>query len=92
LNLEGSESLKRISRRWGIKEEEAIENITIRAKLREMLVDLASIRGGEYLGPLWLIRSNEFLWGRIGQSTDPMKMSEGFEDWLSGRSGVEALS
>jgi len=91
LDLENSATIRRISRSWGITTKEALGNIRIRAKLKESLVHLASLKGLEYLGPHWLLRSNEFLWNGMESNSDPHVMCEEFETWLSRRSGVETV-
>ena len=91
LDLDGSETLERIARSWGITPEEAVENVRVRARLREMLVSFAHTKGQEYLEPRWLLRSNEFLWQGMGSESDPGCHCEDFDRWLLGRSGVEAI-
>ena len=91
LDLEGSEILERISGKWGITPEESIENIRVRARLRESLVNLARVKGKEYLNPSWLLRSNDFLLHSMNSGQDAESLCERFDEWLSRRGGVETI-
>jgi hypothetical protein len=92
LHLKGSETLRRISESWGIEEERSLENIMIRVRMRDKLVNLASKRGPEFLSPLWLCRCNEFLWKEtaLPEST-PELIESNFNEWLVRRVGAEDI-
>jgi len=60
-----SETILRIAESWNMTYQEAIENIQVRASMREALVDAARMKGTEYLDPEWVSRSNEFFWQQM---------------------------
>ena len=92
LDLKGSETLRRISDSWGIEEERSLENIMMRARMRDRLVNLASKRGPEFLSPRWLCMCNEFLWHEIAASDSTPELIEAdFAEWLVRRVGAEDI-
>ncbi|NYT12489.1 MAG: type II/IV secretion system ATPase subunit [Methanomassiliicoccales archaeon] len=92
LNLKGSDTMRRISESWGIEEEQSLENIMMRTRIRDRLVNIASKRGPEFLSPLWLCRCNEFLWKEMTYPDSTPEMIEAnFNEWLVRRVGAEDI-
>ncbi len=71
-NLEATDTFKRtsekigsIARSWGITYEAAIENINVRAFIRQKIVETAEIKGNALLRPEWIAEANDMFWNLV---------------------------
>jgi archaeal flagellar protein FlaI len=86
-SLGSSALVARIASSWGITVSEALDNIQARSSMRKALLDAAAISGPQYLGPQWVKRCNEFLWGRVdGGDRDYPAIADDFRSYVLGAS------
>jgi flagellar protein FlaI len=75
--------VERVARSWGIGYEEAVQNILLRGRMRQMMVEAQRHSAADLLGPGAVCACNEFLWERIERSrTDPEAVLEDFRERL----------
>ena len=69
--LEGSERIKHIADSWGIRYEEALEQIQLRATYRERLVELSRrAKRPELVSAEWVGKSNAAFWDIMERATE----------------------
>ena len=59
--LTSSGAIRRIMSEIGITEAEMLEEISVRAAMREFLSEMSKRHGGGFLGPEWIVMANDFL-------------------------------
>lgn len=69
--------------------EEALENIGLRAEMREFLNHMHARHGKNFLGPEWVCHANEFMWRNLESGkTDTKSILEGFKNWFGKVNGI----
>ncbi len=78
--LRGSEKVRSIARSWGLSPDEAVQNIRLRARVKEELVAFARARGSSsVLSAKWVADSNDALWAILERRV--RDYSGALEDW-----------
>ena len=83
-----SERIATIAASWNMSMEEAIENIHMRAKYRQMMIDYAKEHNKpQLLSAEWVSKSNSTFWNliekhRVGSKIDNNKVIEDWEKWF----------
>ncbi|MBS3816917.1 MAG: type II/IV secretion system ATPase subunit [Candidatus Thermoplasmatota archaeon] len=84
-----SEKIGEIANSWGLSYSEAVENIKLRAKIREKMVKVAEKKDNEeLLGPEWVAKANNKFWNLIskyGAERDYHKIEEEWMNWFEER-------
>lgn len=84
-----SEVVSRIADSWNMTYEEAVENIHVRARIREALIEAGRTKGAMYLDPEWTCMSNELLWQHMDSgSRDYDAILEELRCRISDKGGV----
>jgi len=94
--LEATDYLKRnskkigeIARSWGLSYNEAVQNIKLRAKIKEKMVNTAEKKEkNELLDPKWVTKANSKFWTLIskhGQEKDYSKIENKWMEWFDKR-------
>jgi len=94
--LEATDYLKRnsqkigeIARSWGLSYNEAVQNIKLRAKIKEKMVKTAEKKDkNELLNPEWVTKANSKFWtliSKYGQEKDYRKIGSKWMDWFEKR-------
>ncbi len=60
-----SERVGHIARSWSMSYEQAIENINLRASIREKMVEKSRTKGMELLSPAWVSEANDRFWNLV---------------------------
>lgn len=60
-----SEKIGEIARSWGLTYQQAIENINLRAYIREEMVKASKVKGDSILKPAWIAEANDRFWNLI---------------------------
>jgi len=84
-----SQKIGEIARSWGLSYNEAVQNIKLRAKIKEKLVKTADEKDkNELLNPRWVTKANSKFWtliSKYGQSKDYAKIEEKWMEWFEKR-------
>ncbi len=84
-----STKIGEIAYSWGLSYNEAIENIELRASMREEMVKAAREKENkELLSPEWVAKSNSKFWSLIskyGEEKDYSKIEDKWNDWFEKR-------
>lgn len=88
--LEPTDHLKRnskkigsIARDWGMTYEKAVENIELRAYIREKMVKVSEKKGEQLLTPTWVARVNDKFWNLIEKHHESGSYKDVKEDWTT---------
>lgn len=69
--------------------EEALENIRLRAAMREFLNNMYNKHGKDFLGPEWVSHANEYMWRNLESGkTDAENILQGFKKWFGKVNGI----
>jgi type IV secretory pathway ATPase VirB11/archaellum biosynthesis ATPase len=77
----GSERIGAIASAWSLTIEEALENIRIRAAIRESLVRESRSRP-DFLSAAWTARANAAFWSRVEDGLQGRELLEGWTSWF----------
>jgi len=77
-----SERIGKIARSWSMSYEQAIENINLRAFMREKMVEVSKNKGMELLGPEWVSEVNDKFWNLIEEYQGTGSHQDIKRDWL----------
>ncbi|MFW6064444.1 MAG: ATPase, T2SS/T4P/T4SS family [Candidatus Natronoplasma sp.] len=84
-----SQKIGEIARSWGLSYNEAVQNIKLRAKIKEKMVKTAEKRDkNELLNPRWVTKANSKFWtliSKYGRSKDYNKIEEKWIEWFEKR-------
>ncbi len=84
-----SEKIGEVARDWGLSYSEAIENIKVRARIREkMVLEAIEKKKDELLGPKWVAKTNSKFWELISKYSsdrDYDKIEKRWTDWFEKR-------
>lgn len=84
-----SKKIGKIARSWGLSYNEAIENIKLRARLREEMVNASKeLDKEELLGPEWVAKTNSKFWHLISKYKDERdygRIESEWKDWFEKR-------
>jgi len=84
-----SQKIGEVARSWGLSYNEAVQNIKLRAKIKEKMVKTAEKRDkNELLNPKWVTKANSKFWtliSKYGRSKDYNKIEEKWIDWFEKR-------
>ncbi len=82
----GSRVIKSIAESWGMDYEDALNNIMLRAKIKDALVRRAEDTGNlRYLSERWVNAANNKMWSLIAKSVEEegvVEYSRIYEEWL----------
>jgi len=81
-----SERIRAIAEAWSLSYEEALENIRVRAAIREALVE-ASPERPETLSADWVARANSAYWSLVEDGTHGDDLHRAWCDWFRGALG-----
>lgn len=76
-----SEKIGSIARDWDLSYEKAVENIELRAYIREKMVDTAEEKGNGLLSPSWVARANDKFWNLIEKHHASGSYKDVKKDW-----------
>ncbi|MFO7792670.1 MAG: type II/IV secretion system ATPase subunit [Candidatus Saliniplasma sp.] len=76
-----SEKIGSIARDWSLTYEKAVENIELRAYIREKMVEVSEEKGDELLSPAWVARVNDKFWNLIEKHYENGSYENVKEDW-----------
>ncbi len=77
-----SEKIGSIARSWGITYEAAIENINVRALIRQKMVETSQSKGIELLRPGWIAEGNDMFWNLVEEYHGTGSYEDVKNDWL----------
>ena len=77
-----SEKIGSIARSWGISYEAAIENINLRAFIRQKMVETSEKKGLELLKPQWVAEANDMFWNLVEAHHGTGSYQGVKDDWL----------
>jgi len=84
-----SQKIGEIARSWGLSYNEAVQNIKLRARIKEKMVKTAEKRDKDgLLNPKWVTKANSKFWSLIskyGRSKDYNKIEEKWIEWFEKR-------
>lgn len=85
-----SPAIKRIAESSSMSTDEIIDEIMMRAEMREYLADIASKKGEEFAGPRWIVFANDYLAHALeGGCRDRTEIVEGFKKRFLSVTGLE---
>ncbi len=88
-NVEGSPLVSRAAAALSMSREEALENIALRAEMREFLSRMQNEHRRSFLGPDWVCRANEFMWRSMEAGKgDREEVMAGFRQWFGRLNGI----
>ncbi len=79
--MKQSEKVGAIARSWGMRYEEAIQNIGVRAHMRKMMVEKAEEKGKHLLRPEWVSEANSVFWNLIEEHQGTGSLAGVKKDW-----------
>ena len=82
-DFQTSSRLERISQDWGISLDEAISNIRARARMREMMVELATQQNPKLLSPSAVVKMNNKYWSLVDEfgTGESARLLEEWSSW-----------
>ncbi|MEF8832153.1 MAG: type II/IV secretion system ATPase subunit [Candidatus Thermoplasmatota archaeon] len=84
-----SEKIGEIARSWGLTYNQAVQNIKLRAKIKEKMVKTAQRKDkDELLNPEWVTKANSKFWtliSKYGQEKDYTKVEKKWMEWFEKR-------
>ncbi|MFO7991814.1 MAG: type II/IV secretion system ATPase subunit [Thermoplasmata archaeon] len=76
-----SEKIGEIARSWGLTYQQAIENINLRAYIREEMVKASRDKGDSILKPDWIAEANDKFWNLIEKHHGSGSYEEVKQEW-----------
>ncbi len=81
--LAASERIRAIADSWSLSVEEAMENIRIRAAIKEAVVDASRVRS-DLLGAEWTARANAAFWSLVEEGLSGPDLMDRWTAWFRG--------
>jgi len=83
--MKGSQRLSAISRSWNLSDEQAVQAVRLRARVREELVSFARERNNQsVLGARWVADANDALWAALEKKeTDFAGALNEWKNWFA---------
>jgi len=84
-----SEKIGEIARSWGLSYNQAVQNIKLRAKIKEKMVEMAERKEkDDLLNPRWVTKANSKFWtliSKYGEEKDYSKIENRWLEWFEKR-------